>query len=96
LIPQLKYIDLIWQRQDESDAHHERFEDLGFQHAYRKELSDFVRWIREDRPPSLTWREGLRCVEIMEAAHRSADAGGTPIQLPLLPELESEDPQDHP
>ncbi|MEW6749869.1 MAG: Gfo/Idh/MocA family oxidoreductase [Candidatus Latescibacterota bacterium] len=88
LVPELDHIDLYWQRLDEEQAHHERFDDLGFDHAYRLEVGDFVRWVQEDRPPCLTWVEGLRCVEMMEAAHRSAAALGQAVDLPLYPELE--------
>ena len=88
LVPCLDHIDLYWQRLDEDEAHHERFDDLGFDHAYRHEVGDFVRWVQEDRKPCLTWVEGLRCVEMMEATYRSAEAGGQPIELPLYPELE--------
>lgn len=84
----LDHLDLHWQSQKDSQAHLERFDDLGFDHAYRKELGDFVRWITEGREPCLTWQEGLRCVEVMEAAHRSAQRRGALIQLPLYPELE--------
>ena len=65
-----------------------RLDDLGFSHAYRQEFGDFIRWIVDDTEPCLTWREGLRCVEVMEAAHRSAEEGGSVISLPLYPELE--------
>ncbi len=88
LDPYLDHIDIHWQHQDDSAPQHERFDDLGFDHAYRKEIGDFVRWITQDRPPCLTWREGLRCVEVMEAAHRSAREKGKIIELPLYPELE--------
>ncbi len=88
LVPCMDHIDLYWQRLDEEEAHHERFDDLGFDHAFRLETGDFVRWVQEDRPPCLTWVEGLRCVELMEAAYRSAAAGGQVIDLPLYPELE--------
>jgi len=91
LVPYMDHIDLYWQRLDEDEVHHERFDDLGFDHAFRKETGDFVRWIQEDRPPCLTWVEGLRCVEMMEAAYRSAEAGGRPVELPLYPELEEEE-----
>jgi predicted dehydrogenase len=84
----LDHIDLYWQHESEAGPHHERFDDLGFDHAYRKEVGDFVHWITEGRPPCLTWREGFRCVEAMEAAHRSAQEKGTIIKLPLYPELE--------
>ena len=40
--------------------------------------------------PCLGWIEGLRCVETMKAAYRSADADGPPVDLPLRPELELE------
>jgi predicted dehydrogenase len=89
LDPYLDHIDLYWQHQSDSATHHERYDELGFDHAYRKEIGDFVRWITEGSQPCLTWREGLRCVEVMEAAHRSAREKGEVIQLPLYPELES-------
>lgn len=88
LVPSLDHIDLYWQRLDEEHPHHERFDDLGFDHAYRLEIGDFVRWVQEERPPCLTWVEGLRCVELMEAAYRSAEQGGRVVELPLYPELE--------
>jgi UDP-N-acetyl-2-amino-2-deoxyglucuronate dehydrogenase len=84
----LDHIDLYWQHQTDAARHHERFDDLGFDHAYRLEVGDFVRWIKEGHEPCLTWREGLRCVEVMEAAHRSAREGGKVIPLPLYPALE--------
>jgi len=85
----LDHIDLYWQHENDQARRHERFDDLGFDHAYRRELGDFVRWVADGSPPCLTWREGLRCVEVMEAAHRSARARGTIIPLPLYPELEN-------
>ena len=88
LVPYLDYIDLYWQRLDEEEVHHECFDDLGFDHAFRLETSDFVRWIQADRSPCLTWVEGLRCVEMMEGAYRSAEADGQPVDLPLYPEIE--------
>src|SRR5262249_39510817 len=68
LAPFLDHIDLYWQHASNPGPNHERFDDLGFDHAYRKEFGDFIRWITEVSPPCLTWREGLRCVEVMEAA----------------------------
>jgi len=87
-IPHMKHIDLCWQHLDDSEPNLERFDDLGFDNAYRQEFGDFVRWVRDGTKPCLTWREGLRCVEVMEAAHRSADEGGSIVSLPLYPELE--------
>jgi len=87
-VPFLDHIDLYWQHSSDAAPHHERFDDLGFHHAYRLELGDFVRWIQDGSEPCLTWREGLRCVEGMEAAHRSAAQNGSVLQLPLYPDLE--------
>ena len=39
--------------------------------------------------PCLTWREGLRCVELIEAANRSQARQGEWVQLPLYPDLEA-------
>ena len=87
-VPFMEHLDLYWQHLDEPEPHFERFDDLGFDHAYRLEFGDFVRWITDGAEPCLTWREGLRCVEVMEAAHRSADQNGSVIDLPLYPNLE--------
>jgi len=87
-VPYLDHIDLYWQRLDEEEGHLECFDDLGFDYAFGKEIGDFVRWISDGSEPCLTWREGLRCVEIMEAARRSAKEDGKVIELPLYPELE--------
>lgn len=84
----LDHIDLFWQTRNDEHTRLERFDDLGFDHAYRKELGDFVRWITEGTEPCLSWQEGLRCVEVIEAAHRSAKRGGEVINFPLYPELE--------
>jgi predicted dehydrogenase len=88
LVPALDHIDLYWQRLDAPAAEHERFDDLGFDHAYRREIGDFFRWIGTGAEPCLTWVEGLRCVEMMEGAYRSAQQDGRVIEFPLHPELE--------
>jgi predicted dehydrogenase len=88
LDPFLDHLELFWQRLEEEEPQLERFDDLGFDHAFRLEVGDFVRWVTEDRPPCLTWVEGLRCVEIMEAAYRSGEREGEVVGLPLYPELE--------
>ena len=87
-VPFLDHIDLYWQHRDDPEPHYERFDDLGFDHAFRKEIGDFVHWVTDGTQPCLTWREGLRCVEVMEAAHRSAMKAGEVIKLPLYPQLE--------
>lgn len=88
LNPFLDHIDIMWQTNSDISPVFERFDDLGFEQAYRKELGDFVRWIQDGVEPCLTWREGLRCVEVMEAANRSDARGGAVVHLPLYPELE--------
>ena len=88
LVPYMDHIELYWQRLDEEKVHYERFDDLGFDYAFRLEIGDFVRWIQEDRTPCLTWVEGLRCVEMMEATYRSAEDASKPVDLPLYPQLE--------
>ena len=87
-VPFMEHLDLYWQHHDDAQPHFERFDDLGFNQAYRREFGDFVRWVTDGAEPCLTWEEGLRCVEVMEAAHRSADEGGSVIRLPLYPHLE--------
>lgn len=49
--------------------------------AYLSELGSFARWIRRDEPPVLTWREGLACVQVMQAAYESAKQSGKKIDL---------------
>lgn len=92
LVTYLDHIDLYWQHDRDNGIRHERFDDLGFDHAFGKEVGDFVRWLTEGTKPCLTWVEGLRCVEVMEAAHRSAKEDGKWIHLPLYPELEKHQP----
>src|SRR6185312_920300 len=87
-VPSLGHLDVYWQHSEDKEPRHERFDDLGFDHAFRKEIRDFVNWVQRGEEPCLTWREGLRCVEGMEAAHHSAARGGAVILLPLHPELE--------
>lgn len=84
LVPQMQKLDLYWQRLDEASPHHETFpiED-DFHPAYRREVGDFVRWISEGVEPCLTWNDGLRCVEMMEGAYRSAQTGGAVVRFPL-------------
>ncbi len=89
-VPFMDHLDLYWQHRDQKESNLERFDDLGFNHAYRQELGDFVRWITDGTDPCLTWRAGLRCVEVIEAAQLSAKQNGTVISLPLYPKLEFE------
>ena len=50
--------------------------------AYDTEWSSFAAWVLHDEPPVLTGEDGLRCVEILQAAYLSA-ATGTRVDLPL-------------
>lgn len=88
------HAELYWQLLSESEAHQQRFDakgenPVGSEVAFPKELGDFVRWVKDGIEPCLTWREGLRCVELIEAARRSARQDSSWVQLPLYPELES-------
>lgn len=85
LVPKMEKLDLYWQRLDEDEPHHETFPiDADFDPAYRREVGDFVRWVTEGAEPCLTWKDGLRCVEMMEAAYRSAESGGEVVRFPLV------------
>jgi UDP-N-acetylglucosamine 3-dehydrogenase len=53
---------------------------ISFDQAYRTEIANFAAWINGDSAPLLTGLDGLRCVEVMEAADRSV-ATGQPINL---------------
>jgi predicted dehydrogenase len=90
LRPARDHIEVLFQRVDEAEPHRERFNDLGFDGAYTKEIGDFIRWVRDGQEPCLTWREGLRAVEVIDAAYRSAESGSAPVRLPLCPERETE------
>jgi phthalate 4,5-cis-dihydrodiol dehydrogenase len=58
------------------------FDEWGFDVAFAAELRSFARWVLVDEPPLLTGEDGLRCVEIMQAAYLSA-AEHREISLPL-------------
>ena len=59
------------------------FEGYGADEAYDREWSSFAAWILRDEPPVLTGEDGLRTVEIMQAAYISAEKQGAPVTLPL-------------
>ena len=56
--------------------------EAGFVEAYTREFSSFADWVLKGTEPVLTGWDGLRCVEIMEAAYLSAYRGRE-VQLPL-------------
>jgi UDP-N-acetylglucosamine 3-dehydrogenase len=93
LVTSFHEADLYWRSLRDSEERHEHFEEpggdpVGAKEALGKETSDFVRWIVQGTEPCLTWREGLRCVEVIEAARRSSKQSGSWISLPLYPDLE--------
>lgn len=96
LVTSFNEAELSWQRLADEEPQSERFEEpsgdpVGVHEAFRRELGDFARWVAgEITEPCLTWREGLRCVELIEAAHLSAKRTGEWLRLPLYPELEQE------
>lgn len=59
------------------------FEGYGFEEAFDTEWDSFAAWVLREEPPVLTGEDGLRAVEIMQAAYISVDEGGRPISLPL-------------
>ncbi len=59
------------------------FEGYGFEEAFDTEWDSFAGWVLRDEPPVLTGEDGLRAVEIMQAAYLSVEEGGRPISLPL-------------
>ena len=87
----LDHIDVIYQVRG-GPVKTIRFDDLGYDHAFALETRSFVEWIQTGKKPVLGWEEGLRVVEIMEAAYVSADQGGKLVELPLYPELEPAEP----
>jgi predicted dehydrogenase len=69
---------------DAGQLHRESFEGDG-REACALELRSFVDWVLDHRPPVLTWREGWRCVQVMEAAYASAAAEGRRVAVEALP-----------
>jgi UDP-N-acetyl-2-amino-2-deoxyglucuronate dehydrogenase len=93
LVSSFQHVDLSWRTFEDDEIRHERCkamgdDPVGVNEAFLIELGDFVRWITEGSEPCLTWREGLRCVELVEAARHSAKQGGAWISLPLYPAWE--------
>jgi predicted dehydrogenase len=67
---------------DGTVEHFEFDRDSGFEPAFRREFASFAASVRDGAPPIVTGLDGLRCVELMEAAERSI-AVGAPVALPL-------------
>jgi len=58
------------------------YPDDGFEIAWRRELVNFIEWIRGEEEPLLKAEDAVKCVEVMEAAYLSARTG-QPVKLPL-------------
>ena len=58
------------------------FEGYGHDVAFVREWSSFAGWVLRDETPVLTGEDGLRCVEIIQAAYISV-AEGARVTLPL-------------
>ena len=48
-------------------------------------LRAFLQAVKDDIPMPVTGEDGFRAVELAEACYRSAQAGGAPVTLPVLP-----------
>jgi predicted dehydrogenase len=48
-------------------------------------LTAFLQAVNDDTPMPITGEDGFRAVEIAEACYRSAQDGGAPVTLPVLP-----------
>lgn len=48
-------------------------------------LTAFLQAVKDDTPMPITGEDGFRAVEIAEACYRSAQGGGAPVNLPVLP-----------
>ncbi|MEC4889450.1 MAG: Gfo/Idh/MocA family oxidoreductase [Nitrospira sp.] len=46
-------------------------------------IREFLRALEQHRPMPITGEDGCRAVELAEACYRSAEAGGSPVTLPL-------------
>ena len=57
-------------------------EGYGHDVAFIREWSSFAGWVLHDETPVLTGEDGLRCVEIIQAAYISV-AEGSAVSLPL-------------
>ncbi len=54
-------------------------------HPFQAEIDELVACVREDRETTISVFDAQKTMEICIAADRSADQGGVPVPLPLLP-----------
>jgi len=57
--------------------------------AYRMELHSFVDWVQSGTRPVLSWREGWRTVQVIEAAYKSIEEEGLKIPIAPIPPFTS-------
>jgi len=86
LVTSFQEANIYWQKSNEQQVNHEVYSEtsgdpVGAEFAIRKELKDFQLWVTTGATPCLTWAEGLKCVQVIEAAYESADTGGERIVL---------------
>lgn len=67
---------------EDGSPHEVRLEHNNADGAYDHEWSNFAGWLLRDETPVLTGEDGLRCVEILQAAYLSAHLG-VRVDLPL-------------
>ena len=72
---------VLWQKRGEA-RQEATFSDYGFDEAYRLELQNFSDCIQREASLLLNAENGLRCVELLEAACRSISQR-TVVELPL-------------
>jgi hypothetical protein len=56
-------------------------------HPFQAEIDELVTCVLENRETSISVFDAQKTMEVCIAADRSADLGGTPVRLPLVPEL---------
>jgi predicted dehydrogenase len=57
-------------------------------HPFQAEIDELVTCVLEGRDTSIDVFEAQKTIEVCLAADRSAELGGTPVALPLIPETE--------
>lgn len=54
---------------------------IGWEHTFVHQVADFLQAIRDDRPSSPSFADGLRVQRVLAAIEASADAGGAPVDV---------------
>ena len=74
-------VNLTWH--SAANAAQELICEDGYAEAYVVELNSFIGWITRGETPVLTWREGWKCVSVMEAAYASSANDGQRVPVNL-------------